>query len=377
MAHATESTMWRTAARRARSGTSASENDEVSSTSRRTSASTSPTEAGVLRAGHEDAVLGWQLAAREVGRDVGEGALDHEGEVVRDRSRAVRRQHDRVERAQALAHHRLAREGVESGTSEPTARECVRERVLVDESTARAVHDDGPLAQLSDAFGAQQVRARRRVRDVEGDDVRGGEQLVEADEAQAEAPLRGARGAAQVGVEEEDLEGAKALRDLGTDVAETDEPDRLGPQLPLEGACLLLEPLAGAHHAVRAGEAPERREDEHDDVLGDGGRVHAGETRDRDAPLPAALEIHLVDADAELLDEAEARRRLEDRAGHGGLDDEDRVCASGRRGLVVGARGGRAGELPARREACPELAQEPLVERVEQPEPHRSSSGHG
>jgi hypothetical protein len=135
------------------------------------------------------------------------GRDDHVGQV-RERVRAVR----------------LALEDIEPGSREVTGDDGLAERRLVDEPAAPAVHDPRAAAHPRQLSGPDQVMRLGRQRDVERDDVRGRQQLVELQPVRAE-PLGLRDGPAGV-VDDPRPERDEPLRDGLADPAHPDDPDR-------------------------------------------------------------------------------------------------------------------------------------------------------
>ncbi len=177
------------------------------------------------------------------------------------------------------------------------------DRRLVDEAAAGAV--DEPRARLHprDALGGEDVRGLLGLRQVQGDEVGAGEQVVEVLDA-LDAEGDGALGGEE-GVVGDDLhlqpDGARG--DHRADVAAADEAEGLAGDLDAHEARLL--PPAGAGRGVGGGDLPGAGEQHGDRVLGGGDRVAEGGVHHHDALGRGRGDVDVVDADAGAADDAQ------------------------------------------------------------------------
>ena len=77
-----------------------------------------------------------------------------------------------------LARVRLGGEDVERGAGDLARPDRVRERRLVDELAARGVDDPDAVAHLRERSGVEEAARLLRQRQVEGEEVRGGEDVL-------------------------------------------------------------------------------------------------------------------------------------------------------------------------------------------------------
>ena len=125
---------------------------------------------------------------------------------------------------------RLGGEDVDAGAGDAALGDGARQGGLVDDAAAGGVDDAHRGLDLGERLLADEAERLGRLRQVDGDEVGLGEQLVEAHELDAE--LAGL-GAASVGVVGDDLhaEALEPLGDEGADAAEADDADGLVEQL--------------------------------------------------------------------------------------------------------------------------------------------------
>ena len=246
-------------------------------------------------------------------------------------------EHDVVELEQRRAGGRLAHEHVEACAGDAVRLEGRVERVLVDESTAGDVDDEGRRLHERELVGADHARGLGRLRHVDRDEVAGLQKLVEAQQRDAE--LLGAC-AGDVGVvgDHGHPEGLQALRDESADAAEADDADSLLVELDAGVLGALPETLGETRVCDR--DVPGEAQDVPDRELGRGDDVGGGRVHDHHAGGGCGLDVDVVEADAGAGDHLEVRRRG-DRLGVdvGRGTDEDRVGVSerGQQRWAVGA----------------------------------------
>jgi hypothetical protein len=227
----------------------------------------------------------------------------------------VRREDDILAREQRVVLGRgLALEDVERGALEPSRRERVGERELVDEATARAVHEPCAGLHREDALAREDVARLVAVGDVQADEVGAREQLVEGQELDAFERRALAR---EVGIVGHDLHGEAepARGDHATDATEADDAERLAGDLA-SGELAAQLPLARAHRAIAARHVAREREHERDRELGGGGRIAGGSVHHDHSARGGRIDVDVVHAHAGATDHLQARRRVEDRARH-------------------------------------------------------------
>lgn len=139
-------------------------------------------------------------------------------------------------------------------------------------------------------------------RAVDGDDVALGEHVLEALDAAA-ADLLLLLGGQGLVVEVEQLlavEGLEAAQDALADAADGDGADDLALEVELVLGRLGHVPVAAGDLLAGGAEVADEREDGHDDVLGDGDDVGAGDLGDGDAAvgLVGDVQVDVVGADA-------------------------------------------------------------------------------
>ena len=195
--------------------------------------------------------------------------------------------------------------------------------MLVDDAAARRVDDPHARLHLAQRLFADESDRVGRLRQVHGDEVRLGEQLVEGDHPDAE--LRGACGL-DVGVvgHEPHAERREPLGDEQPDAPEADDADGLVGEL--DAGELRALPLAGLERGARGRDVAGAGEQQGDGELRGAHDVRGRGVDDHDAGLRGGLDVDVVEADAG------ARHDLEPRSGGDGLGvdlrgraDEDRV----------------------------------------------------
>ena len=212
---------------------------------------------------------------------------------------------------------RLAAEDVEAGAGDDAAGEGVRERVLVHETAASGVDQDGGGLHRGEALGVDEAFGGGVQRAVERDDVGGAEEFVEGDESQA--VLVASR---RPGVDADThAEGAGDAGDGAADGAVADDAERLAvefgdgvvpvAEVGAAGPAAFVDPGAVRFDVVRV------REDVGEDHLGDGGRAVGGDVAHGDAALARGVEVHGVHAGGEQADVA----ALGELGDHGGAQD--------------------------------------------------------
>ena len=170
----------------------------------------------------------------------------------------------------------------------------VGQRLLVDQPTAGGVHDDHARLGLLQRLGVDQALGLRRLRQVDGDGVGAGQQLVQGDELDAQ--LRGARGR-DVGVvgDQRGVEGGEALGEQLADLAEADHTDGLALELDAGERAAL--PLAAAQALVGGRDPAGDRQQQRDGVLGGRDDVGGRRVDHQHAALGGGGHLDVVQAD--------------------------------------------------------------------------------
>jgi len=132
-------------------------------------------------------------------------------------------------------------------------------------NAARGVDDDDARLGLRELVGTEEIEGLRGLREMDGDEVRPRQQLVEVDQLDAELCRAGGRDVRVVG----DELGAERRQPVGhelADLAEAHDADGLAGELhPGEGTAL---PCATAQAGVRRGHPPRDRKQQRHGVLG-------------------------------------------------------------------------------------------------------------
>ncbi len=207
----------------------------------------------------------------------------------------VRRRHHLVEAEQRGVGAGLLLEHVETGRADPAVGERRRERALVDDAAAGGVDDDDAAPHPAQRVLADQADRLGRARQVDGDDVGLLEELVEADQADAE--LRRARGGdVRVVGHDVHLEGLQPLRHQHADLAEPHHAEGLAREL--DAGEPRAVPASGAQRGVGRRDPPGGGEHQADGVLGGGGDVRGGGVDDHHPGSGGGGDVDVVEADA-------------------------------------------------------------------------------
>ena len=175
--------------------------------------------------------------------------------------------------------------GSDSKTSIPAPPRCplrnaAFDRSLVDDAAAGDVEEDRAGLHPGELRRADEAAGRPRQRDVDRDDVRLAEQVVERD--QLDAVMRGLLGGHErIGGEDGHLHRPRPGGDRLADLAEPDDPER--PAAQLEARELGPLPLAAPHRRVGRGDPTGDAVEEGERVLGGRDRVAGRGVDDRDA----------------------------------------------------------------------------------------------
>ena len=214
-----------------------------------------------------------------------------------------------VEFQQLGVHRRLVFEHVQPGAGDLALAQLAHQGVLVDHLAARGVDDIGMRRQQIEPARRQQVEGGRRMRAVHRDDVHAGQHLVEAfPVGRLQLLLDAFVYPLAVVVVDREAKGAGAPGDSLADTAHADDAEPLAPdalaQHPGGRPALELafaQGLRAFHQAARHGE-----DQGHGHVGGVFGQ-HAGGVGDGDAAPSGGGQVDMVDAGAEIGDQAEIR----------------------------------------------------------------------
>jgi hypothetical protein len=173
-------------------------------------------------------------------------------------------------------------------------RELGDQRLLVDDLAARRIDQAGTGAEECEPPSVEQASCVGREREVEGNDVRLGDQLVERD------PLAPARG------EHTHVEAFGAAGDGLADPPEADDPERRARHLLREKAVgPRAVPLPGAHAPVALDDEAAHRQDQCPREVGHRRVEHTGCVRHRDPACAQRVDSDPVVAHAEVRDESQ------------------------------------------------------------------------
>nr|POE56575.1 hypothetical protein CFP56_33547 [Quercus suber] len=199
---------------------------------------------------------------------------------------------------------------VERGAGEVAGLQGRDERGDVDGAAARRVEQVGALAHERELRGRDHVHGLRELGDVQGDEVGGLQQLLEA------VDLRGAAHAHEVDDVEIDDPHAHGLgqhRQLTAHVSIPDDAQRLAAHLPAPARHLV--PHALVHLVAAVADLAGEGDDLPDHHLRDGARVAEGRVEHGDAVCGSIFEVDLVRTDAEAADDDQVLGVLEDAVG--------------------------------------------------------------
>ena len=204
--------------------------------------------------------------------------------------------------------HRLGGEDVHRCPGERAVPERLGHRRLVDDAPAGAVHEVATPAHHLQLGAPDEVPGAVGQRDVERDDVRAPEELVQGDDLRPGPAGRLDR--MRVVGDDGGAEGDAALGNELPDAPEAEQPHRLPEQLVPSGEPLLLPP-AGLGGGDRRDQVPEQGEHQAEGQLGHGDRVAARRVHHHHALPGGGLDVDVVHADAGATDELQAAGLLQ------------------------------------------------------------------
>ena len=205
-------------------------------------------------------------------------------------------------------------EDVERGSTQMAGFQQVIECRLVEYLTAAGIEDVGTLAHGRHALARHDVFGLTRVRQMDGDGERAGDQLVEADIGYA---MRRCPRVILADVMSQHLH-AEGLGDhchLFADAAATEDAEGLA--LPQDAG--VAGPLALPQRLMAFDQAPRQRDQQAEHLLDDRARRRIGGERHRDAMVTAEAPIEAIQADPDAGDVLETRQPGLDRPSRQGL----------------------------------------------------------
>ena len=255
---------------------------------------------------------------------------DHVGKTLQRRREAL------------LVRSRFLREHIDRRAAQSSFAQGRRQRLEIDDSAPAVVDEIGAGFHPRDLGRTDHVVSRRRLRDVEADDVALLQQFVERlDRLGIAVPQL-------VGEIVEDhlhAHGFGEIRQLRADIAVADDAQRLAANLKTVVGGLV--PAAVMRRDGAGDDPPQQHDDLADHQFGDGTGVREGRVEDRHAAPLGGVEIDLVRADAEAADRDKAWRGGEDRFGQmrARPDAEDMDAFERRREFRAVERGLQAGDV--------------------------------
>ena len=199
---------------------------------------------------------------------------------------------------------RLLGEHVDRRACDLAGLERVDQRRDVHELSARGVDDADAVAHLRDRAGVDRVACLVGQRQVQREELRALEHLVEgrALDAELAEPLGGDE---RVIGDDLHLQAERPPRDLPADAAEAEHAERLVGEL--DAAPLRALPATGDERRVRLRDVARERDEQADRVLGRRDDVRLRRVRDDDPAPCRRIDVDVVDADARAADHLQAR----------------------------------------------------------------------
>ncbi len=185
----------------------------------------------------------------------------------------------------------------------------VGERLLVDDAASRDVDQARTLAHPLELSSADHAPGGIRQRDVDGENVCFGQQRLKVAEFHAQLLCALGRDQRIVGKHSHAQPLARDARNLGSDLPEPEDAERLLAQL--DARELRALPQTGVQGALGGGEVARERQHHRDRVFGGGDGVAGGGVEDEHAVSRRGVDIDVVDADTSASDHPQSRRRGE------------------------------------------------------------------
>ncbi len=248
----------------------------------------------------------------------------------------MRGDHDVGQREQRAVGARLLRVHVDAGRAHLARAQCVGQRGLLDQTAARGVDDDHAALGHRQLLGRDHPEGLGGLGQVDGDEVRLAEQLLQRDQPDAE--LRGTAGL-DVGVvgDQGDPEGGQPLGHQHADAAQAHHADGLLGDLDAGE----LRPLPGAlaQRGVGGGDVPGGGQQQRHGVLGGADDVGGGGVDHHDAARGGGGDVDVVQADPGARDDLQVGRRRQGLGVDGGGAAHHHRGRVGQRGQQRGAVG--------------------------------------
>jgi hypothetical protein len=293
-------------------------------------------------------VLGDDPAGLDVDRIGHEVALQRQPDAARHRGARlvlglggggtqVRGHHDVGQTEQRAVGAGLLGVDVDAGGAHLTGLEGGGQRRLVDQAAASGVDDDHAALGGGELLGTDEAQRLGRLGQVDADEVRLAQQLVQGHQPDAE--LGGPPGL-DVGVvgDEGDAEGCQPLGHQDADAPQADDADGLLGDL--DAGELRPGPLPRAQRGVRGRDVPGGGQQQGDGVLGRADDVRGGRVDHEHPARGSGGDVDVVQADAGPRDHLQPRCRGEGLGVDlGGRPDEDGggVGEGRQQGCPVGA----------------------------------------
>ena len=236
---------------------------------------------------------------------------------------------------------RLLGEHVEAGPRHDAVADGLGQRLLVDDATSGRVDDADAGLGLGQQVAPEQPDGLRRLRRVDGDEVRLGDQLLDPEQPHPHgpSPLLGDKG---VVADELHAERVGALGDQRAGPAEPHDAEHLAVQL--DAFPLRALPAAGHEGRVRLGDVAGLGQQERHGLLGDRQDVRRRCVDHHDAAIGGRRDVDVVETDPGPPDDLERGPRRQHVAGDLGGRADDRA-----RGRPRSPRAIRRGSAPRAR----------------------------
>ncbi len=248
----------------------------------------------------------------------------------------VRRDDHRVDLEQRRLGHRLGREHVERGAGDHAIAQALGEVGLVDDAATSDVHHSQARLRLHQQITVDQPDRLGRLRQVHGEEVRLGNDLIERHQLDAHL-LRPVLRHERVVGHQAHAETLGTIGDQLADPAEADDPERLVAELDALPAAALPTPLH--QRGVGLGHVARRRHQQRHRVFGRGDDVALRRVDHHHTTLGSGIDVDVVEADARAPDHHEIGTGSEHSIGHlGGRPDDQCVCPRNHRQQFVGGQ---------------------------------------
>ena len=230
----------------------------------------------------------------------------------------MRRERDVVEREQGrIRRKRLGIKNVDRRAADAVGAQRVDERRRVHQPGAGAVDNDGVFLHHGKLVRADERGLSRLVAHMDGDEVRGSEQLLLGHRLAA-ALFDLLRGEENVTAENAAAEALQPGGDHRADLADADDADRAAAHIVVHHNIREhLDPLALHERGVRPGDVAHFADHQRRDEIGDGGGVAPFGVVYGNAALAAEGKVDVLRAGAQHADDLHVRRGVQHRLVHG------------------------------------------------------------